>query len=259
MRILVCVKQLLEPETPLCIDESGRWVNISQTTPRQMNRFDEYALEQALVIREQTPDTTVDAISAGPESCSTVVRRALGMGADHGIHLLTGDQGYVSPIRTASCIALAARSRKYDLILAGVMSEDMAQGLVGPMVAEMLSLPCATSCIFVRVELAKASVYVEREIEGGRRQALELDLPALVSIQSGINKPRYPSLSNIMRANRQKLEVISTVAAEPSRSCEDLLHLSYPRKTRAGVLLEGTRKDKARQLLRVFRERSLLH
>lgn len=258
MRILVCVKQVSDPGAAITINESGRWIGICGTAALQINRFDEYALEQALQIREQIPGSIVDVISAGPAKCATVVKRALGMGADHGIHVLTKDEGYTSPLRTASRIALATQERRYDLILTGAMSEDMCQGVVGPMVAEMLDLPCATSCILARVQTEDSSVYVEREIEGGRRQAFVLDLPALLTLQSGINKPRYPSLSNIMRSNRQELEVIHADGADPKLACEDILGLSYPKKSRECVFLEGSRKDKASQLLRVFRERSLL-
>ena len=256
MKILVCVKQVPEPDMSVRIDDACLWINDSGSP--QMNRFDEYAVEQALILREQISGTTVDAITVGPERCNSVVRRALGMGADHGIHVLTADEKYVSALLTASRIALAVREKKYDLILAGVMSEDMAQGLVGPMLAEMLRMPCATSSVLARVALGCSSVYVEREIEGGRRQALELSLPALLTVQSGINKPRYPSLSNIMRANRQDLEVISTLETEASQRSENLLRLSYPQKNRAGKFLEGTRQDKAQELLRILRERPLL-
>jgi electron transfer flavoprotein alpha/beta subunit len=339
MRILVCVKQVPDPTAPIHINESALWVTGDQSTPHQMNRFDEYAVEQALILKEQIPDTSVHVVTAGPEGSAAVVRRALGMGADHGIHVLTCDEGYVSPFLTASRIAASVRERKcdvtlhqerdntaesrwgrhggsaapqpscrrkiqdtpmaneatvvpkatrvmgflsssttplplhihraqsrlkpgersrYDLILAGVMSEDMCQGLVGPMLAEMLSMPCATSCISVRVQPQRSSVYVEREIEGGRRQLLELDLPALLTVQSGLNKPRYPSLSNIMRAGRQELAIMPDAADASSQPQEALLRLTYPRKTRAGVFLEGSRKDKARQLLTILRERSLL-
>jgi electron transfer flavoprotein beta subunit len=255
MRILVCVKQVPASDDPMCINASGSWVTNGEA-PGRMNRFDEYAVEQALILREQVLGTTVDALTVGPEKCSSVIRRAMGMGADHGIHVLTEDENYVSAMAIASRIAFALKERKYDLVLAGVMSEDMNQSLVGPMLAEMLHMPCVTSSVLIRMDPVRASVYIERELEGGLRQALEISLPALLTVQSGINKPRYPSLTNIMRANRQELEVISA-SPETPRS-EDLLCLSHPDKKRSGLFLEGSRKDKARQLIRIFRERSLL-
>ncbi len=259
MRILVCVKQVPATEGLIEIDESGLWVTIDQGTPFQMNRFDEYAVEQALILKEQIPETSVDVITVGPEKAAAVVRRALGMGADHGIHVLTDDRGYVAALRTATRIARAVHDRKYDLILAGVMSEDMSQGLVGPMLAEIRGMACATACVCIEVRAAHSSVYVEREIEGGCRQLLELDFPALLTVQSGINKPRYPSLSHIMRASRQELEVVSAGEGDIAPPHEDLFRMSYPEKARSVVFLEGSRKDKAVQLLNILRERSLLH
>ncbi len=258
MKILVCVKQVPATDGLIRIDESGLWVTTDEGTPLQMNRFDEYAVEQALILKEQVPGTFVDVITVGPEKAAAVVRRALGMGADHGIHVLADDRGYVSAPQTAARIARTVHGRKYDLILAGVMSEDMSQGLVGPMLAEMCGMPCATACVRAQVKTERSTVYVEREIEGGFRQMLELDFPALLTVQSGINKPRYPSLSHIMRASRQELEVVSIAESELAPPSEDLLSMSYPGKTRSVVFLEGSRKDKALQLLNILRERSLL-
>ena len=116
-----------------------------------MNRPDEYAVEEAVRIRETIPDTSIEVLSVGPPRVSTVIRRALGMGAGHGIHIVTPEDGYLSPLVTASWIASFARNRSYDLILAGVMSEDDMQGQVGPMIAELLGMPCATSTIAERV------------------------------------------------------------------------------------------------------------
>jgi electron transfer flavoprotein beta subunit len=259
MKILVCVKHVSATEGPIGIDESGFWVTVDEATQSHMNRFDEYAVEQALILKAQVPETFVDVITVGPDKAAASVRRALGMGADHGIHVLTDDRGYVTALRTAAGIARAVRERKYDLILAGVMSEDLSQGLVGPMLAEMRGMACATACMCVQVHAGHSTVNVEREIEGGCRQVLELNFPALLTVQSGINKPRYPSLSHIMRASRQELEVVSLAESEITPPHEDVLRMSYPVKNRAVVFLEGSRKDKAVQLLNILRERSLLH
>jgi electron transfer flavoprotein beta subunit len=258
VKILVCVKQVPDSQAAIEIDEASRWVHVRGGTLPQMGRFDECAVEQALMCKEQIPGATVDAITVGSTATASVVRRAMGMGADHGIHVLTPEEGYVSALTTASRIAAAVRDRQYDLILAGVVSEDMGQGLVGPMLAELLSIPCATSCAVARVEPQRGCVYVERDVEGGLRQAIELDLPALVTVQSSMNRPRYPSLSNIMRANRYELEVFPCVASERPSATEDLVRLDYPQSTRSVVFLQGSGRDKARELLSIVRSRSLL-
>jgi len=258
MKILVCVKQAPEPDAAIEIDERSQWVRVRQNSFPQIGRFDECAVEQALMIKERVSGTTVDAITVGAAASAAVVRRALGMGADHGMHVLTPDEGYVSASTTACRIASAVRDRSYDLILTGVISDDLGQGLVGPMLAEMLSFSCATSCVLVQVLGRKAWMYVERDIEGGVRQCVELALPALVTVQSSTSRPRYPSLSNIMRANRQELETLACAPSEKSWNAEGLVRLDYPRSTRSVVFLQGSGKDKARELLSLLRNRSLL-
>lgn len=223
-----------------------------------MNRPDEYAVEEAVRIREAFAGTEIEVLSVGPPRVMTVLRRALGMGASHGVHIVTPEDGYLSPFVTASWIAAFARNRTYDLILTGVMSEDDMHGQVGPMIAELLGIPCATSTIAERLSPESGSVSVEREIEGGLRDALELELPALLTVQTGINEPRYPSLSNLLRANKYEFETIDSRSLGDPEPPEEVIRVSYPERTRAGLTLEGTSREKAAQLLRILRERSLI-
>jgi len=126
------------------------------------------------------------------------------------------------------------------------------------MIAELLSLPCATSTIFERLSPNNGTVYVEREIEGGLRDTLELSLPAVLTIQTGINKPRYPSLSNVLRAKKQKMETIEVSSSEQPEPKERVVRLALPKKSRSGVVLEGTQQEKAAQLLQILRDKSIL-
>lgn len=258
MKILVCVKQVIESETTIRIDDSEQWIHTDKSTSYRMNRFDEFVVEEALLIKEKFPHVTIDVISVGPAISVLAVKRALGMGADHGIHILTEQEGYLSPYVTASLIASFAQDKNYDLILAGVMAEDHMQGQVGPMIAEFLSLPCATSTIFERLSPDKGTVYVEREIECGLRDTLELSLPAVLTIQTGINKPRYPSLSNVLRSKKQNLETIEASSSEQPEPKEHMVRLTLPQKSRSGVVLEGTQQEKTAQLLQILRDKSIL-
>lgn len=258
MKILVCVKQVPETETALKIDDSGRRIQIDKSTLFRMNRFDEFAVEEALLIKETFSDTRIDALTVGPTRSAMVVRRAMGMGADHGIHILMENEGFLSPFAIASWIAAYAQNNAYDLILAGVMAEDDMEGQVGPMVAERLSLPCATSAIFEKLAPDKKSIYVEREMEGGFRDTLELHLPALLTIQSGMNKPRYPSLSNILRAKKEKLETIEAMSIEQPKPPQSLVRLAYPQKLRSALVLRGTEQEKAAQLLQILGHKFLV-
>ena len=256
MKLLVCVKQIPDPDAPVHVNAHGTWVDVDGGT-FVMNRFDGFALEEALRIREEIPDTRIDVLSVGPERVEAVLRRSLGMGADHGIHILTGFDGYMSPFATATWIASYARTCKYDLILTGIMSGDDMNGQVGPLVAEMLHLPCATSVIFRRMMPESGRIYVEREMEGGLRDALEIRLPALLTLQSGINQPRYPSLSKMLRANRHPLDVIPSDSLEPPSVHLSVMQTTFPQKIRAGLILEGTPREKAGRLLDILQSRSM--
>jgi len=258
MKILVCVKQVPDSEFPIGIDASNGWIQQDDITEFKMNRLDEYAVEEALLIKESIAGTRIDVITVGPDRCDEVVRRAIGMGADSGVHIKTPSEGYQSPFQVASWIAEFAHHNAYDLILTGTMAEDHMQGQVGPALAARLGLPWATSVIFEKITPDRKKIYVEREIEGGNRDTLELKLPAVITIQSGINTPRWPSLSNLLRANSQKLEkmYISDLAKLPET--EALVSLAYPEKSRAGLVLSGSREEKAGRLMTILREKHLL-
>jgi len=258
MRILVCIKQVPESENPILIDDRNTWIQTDEIAEFRMNRLDEFALEEAVLIKEAFSDTKIDVISVGPDRSTEVIKRGIGMGADAGIHIAVAPEGYHSSFEVAAWIADYARGKTYDLILTGAMSEDNMQGQVGPMIAGRLALPCATAVIFEKIASDNQSIYVEREIEGGNRDTLELQLPAVLTIQSGINTPRYPSLSNLLRANKQGLKRIEAADLVQLSFRENLVELVYPHKTRSGTVLKGTEQEKATQLIRILRERALL-
>jgi electron transfer flavoprotein beta subunit len=258
MKILVCIKQVCETESPIQIDDDDRWIQTDVIAGYKMNRLDEFAVEEAVLLKEAYPDTEIDAITLGPDRSAEVLKRAIGMGANHGVHIIADSESYISPFTIASRIAEYARNKGYTLIFTGVMSEDLMRGQVGPMIAACLSLPWATAVIRQQMSPDKNTAYVEREIEGGNRDTLQLQLPAVLTIQSGINTPRYPSLSNLLRANQQKLETIQIADAAPPDLRENVVRVTYPVKSRSGTLLSGTQQEKAARLLGMLRERSLL-
>jgi electron transfer flavoprotein beta subunit len=256
MKILVCVKQVPETEAPIAIDPSSKGIETDLINEWKMNRYDEAAVEEALQIREAYPDTIIDIISVGPPRAEIAIKRAIGMGADSGIHIVTDNHGDPDPFAVAAWIAEYACS--YDLVLAGVMSEDAMQGLVGPLIAENLTRPCATAVVYEKLGLKKKRVYIEREIEGGFREQLALNLPAVLTVQTGINQPRYPTLSNLLRANNTKLrKVDATTLTHPIEKLE-VHRLTYPRKLREGLFLQGSQQEKVEQLLRLLHEKSFI-
>jgi len=261
LKILVCVKQVLSPDEPIEIDSSdpsGRSLFAGNSPLYALNRFDEFALEESLRVKDAFPGTVVHALTGGPARAAAVVRRALGMGADHGVHLLTGENEAPTPFQVSSWIASWADTRAYDLVLTGVMAEDDLEGLVGPLIAERLGLPCAASVVFFRVDPKENRVTVEKEVEGGQREKWRLLLPALLTIQSGGHKPPYPLLSHVLRARKQALEIIRTASLPHDEPRQTLVRYALPERVRSGRVLNGTPEEKAGRLIRILVEKGLL-
>jgi electron transfer flavoprotein beta subunit len=258
MKILVCVKQVPESDTTIHIQEDGNWVDGDGFDEYKMNRLDEFAVEESVRLKETLPDVCIDVISVGPARTVDALRRSIGMGADNGIHIINEDESPLSPASIALWIAQYARNHNYTLVLAGAMSEDCMNGQTGPMIAAHLRLPCATGVIFEKMADDEKTVYVEREIEGGKRDTLEINLPAVLTIQSGNNIPRYPVLSKLLKANKQKLEIIESNSLPQPETGESIVKVDFPQKSRAGAILEGSQQDKARALLLILREKALI-
>ena len=258
LKVLVCLKQVLSKEGVIEIDPSGTSLSAGRSPLYQLNPYDEFALEEALRIKEAFPETRVDVLSVGPRRAEAVIRRGLGMGADQGIHLLTEEEERADPFQLASWIASAIQDRYYDGILTGFMAEDDQEGQTGPSIAEALGFSVVTSVISLQLSPAERRALVEREVEGGVRERWRVLLPAVFTIQSGIHRPRYPSLSNVLRARKQTLEVIPTASLNPSASRQTIIRYDYPEKARAGLFLTGTPPEKAERFSRLLREKGFL-
>ncbi|MCP4344781.1 MAG: electron transfer flavoprotein subunit beta/FixA family protein [Desulfobacterales bacterium] len=258
MKILVCVKQVADMDAQLDLDQENGWLAEDSAVEYRMNRFDEFALEEAVRIKETHPGTRVDVLSLGPARVADTLKRAIGMGADHGIHIDHPEKGFLSPEVTAELIGRYTRHQKYDFILTGVMAEDDMHCLVGPMLAGYLNIPCAVSVIRTFLNTSAETITVTCELEGGIRQKVRLSLPAVLTVQSGINRPRYPSLSNILRSRKQELQIIP--AKELSEQCSDtmLQSVSLPPRSDNLQFIEGSLEEKAEKLLNILHEKSLL-
>lgn len=259
MKIVVCVKRSTHSDQALIINKSSGWIteNESKDLPG-LGMYDEMAVEQALMIKDKIQSATVEVITVGAPGDSSVVRRAMGMGADTGAHVITRDEAYVSAYVTALRLADVLDSKEYDLVLTGALSEDMRQGVVGPMLAEILGVQCVTSCSHLEVDVQTGIVKAERDIEGARKQIVEMDLPGLATIQACRNKPRYPSLSNILRAHSVELETIYPSVTTEESHTEKFIRFVNPKKNRLVRFLQGTTQDKARELVLILRRRGLL-
>src|SRR6056297_100994 len=172
MDILVCVKAVpdfdqIAPSGRLWDDDFDPLKSVDDDSELYMNRFDEPAVEEAVLIKEALSETTIDIVSVGPEGAQKAIKRAIGMGADSGTHIQTNYEAACNAMHTARAIAEFAGRKSYDLIFTGVMSEDMMQFQVGPMLAQYLNIPWKTAVIRQALDAEKARISVEQEIEGG--------------------------------------------------------------------------------------------
>ncbi len=258
MNILVCVKQVPDSADTMTFSEDSSRIIYDSSTVFRLNRYDEFALEEALLIKERFSGSRVDAVSVGPGRVIKAVRKAMETGADHGIHIRVETEGYLSPFARASLIAQYACTKGYDLVLTGIMAEDDMECQVGQILSEKLSYSCATAVMVEEVGPDEKTIYVEREIEGGVRECLTLAMPAVLTVQSGINTPRYPSLSNVLRARNQEIEVLEPHGTDVSSTDQTIIGLGYPKEAATGEFLEGSSSEKASTLLGILHERSLI-
>jgi electron transfer flavoprotein beta subunit len=210
-----------------------------------MNPYDEYALEEALRLKDQSGEGTVTAITVGPDDARETLRSALAMGADDGV-LLRSD-GSMDGVAVARALADEIATREYDLVLFGKQAIDDDNMQVPAMVAQMLALPCATVVVDLEIEGGVATA--KREIEGGH-EIVEFDLPGVIAAQKGLNDPRYPSLKGIMAAKRKPMEEKDIALAEPTI---ELLGLTPP-PARPEPQIVGEGPDAVPELVRRLRE-----
>jgi electron transfer flavoprotein beta subunit len=258
MKILVCVKQVPDTDSAIEIDAARRWIREHDLIDFRMNRYDEYALEEAVLMREAFGDVTVDALSVGPARVFAVLKKSLEKGADNAMHILLEKNDYCSPALVADLIADHVRRDSYDLIFTGVMAEDDMQCQVGPRIAARLGLPCAVSVVKETINREDRTIRAECELEGGITETILVPVPCVLTIQSGINRPRYPSLSNVLRAKKQEVLRLQPDAAFLSQALERVVSVAYPEQLSKGIVISGTPEQKAEKLLAILHEKSLL-
>ena len=257
MKIVVCIKQVID--TAATINVKDGKVD-AEGSPRVLNPYDEYAVEEALRIREKFPESTVTVVSLGPEKFRDTLRSGLAMGADRAVHLLDPAFENIDPTGVAQALAKALRLIKYDLILCGRQAVDDDMGQVGPSMAVFLNIPFV--CVVTKLELDdnQERALVTRQIEGGS-EIIEAKLPLLLTCQKGLNEPRLPSLKGIMAAKKKEIETLDAAAigfdqasmgAAVNRIKE--IDLSLPPKREKGVMLEGSPQESVSALVKILRE-----
>jgi electron transfer flavoprotein beta subunit len=247
MRIAVCIKQVPTRDWQPRINEGKTWIR-DEDAGYEMNEPDAYALEEALRLKERHGGEVV-AVSAGPARVAQVLREALARGADRAIHVEEEALARGDAFVIADALAGALKDEQLDLILTGLQSDDQGFGQTGVVLAERLGLSHAT--IVMEVQVAGSSLRVKRELEGGWFQWVAMPLPALLTIQSGINQLRYATLKGIMAAKKKEIRKASSV---PSAARQTIVGLYPPEKTKSTQMIAGSPAEAAKELVRRLRE-----
>jgi electron transfer flavoprotein beta subunit len=247
MLIAVCVKQVVTREWQVRVNDTKTWVR-DQDASWELNEPDAYALEEALRLREKHSGEVV-VVSAGPARVAQVLREALARGADRAIHVQGDHLASAEAFATADALAAALGDEKVDLVLTGLQSDDQGFAQVGVVLAERLGMSHSTIIMDVQVE-ARA-LKVKRELEGGWFQWIAMPLPAVLTIQSGINQLRYATLRGIMAAKKKE---IRAVAAPAPVVRQRIVSVYVPEKGKRTRLISGTAAEAGKELVRILRD-----
>ena len=255
MKIAVCIKQVPTRDWQPRLNEARTWIR-EQDASFEMNEPDAYALEEGLRLKEKHAGEVV-VCSAGPARVAQVLREALARGADRAIHVegdaLSGADAWV----VAGALAGAMKDERFDLVLTGLQSDDQGSAQTGVVLAEILGMPHATIIMEVQMAAAHAAergagvIRVKRELEGGWFQWVAMPLPAVLTIQSGINQLRYATLKGIMAAKKKELRIQPSL---PSAGKQTIVGLHVPEKSKKTQLIAGAPAAAAKELVRRLRE-----
>ena len=255
MKIAVCIKQVPTREWQPRLTDDKTWIR-EQDASFEMNEPDAYALEEALRLREKHSGEVV-VCAAGPARVQQVIREALARGADRALHVEDDRLASADASVTADALAAAMMDERFDLVLTGLQSDDLGQAQTGVVLAERLGIPHSTIIMEVQIDPSTGSgqggaLRVKRELEGGWFQWIAMPLPALLTIQSGINQLRYATLKGIMAAKKKE---IKKVAMPPElQPSQKVLSLAAPARAKQTHVISGSAGEAAKELVRVLRE-----
>lgn len=246
MNILVLMKQTFDTEEKIVLD--GNKVK-EDGVQFIINPYDEYAIEEALVLREKVGGE-VTVVTLGPDRFEESLRKALAMGADHGVHIndpsLFGDE-----YKSAKVLADYIKGQPYDIILGGNQAVDDGSGQVAVRVAELLGIPHIS--MITKLEVEGGKVTANRDAEGDL-EVVEASLPVVVTAQQGLNEPRYPSLLGIRKANKVPLNIVKAADLNVAASAKNETVETYlPNEKTGGRVLEGDTPARVKELVSLLR------
>jgi electron transfer flavoprotein beta subunit len=250
MKIIVSIKQVPVRDSQLRIDANGRWIQENDLS-FEINEPDAYALEEALQLKEKHGGEVV-ALCAGPARASQTIREALAKGADRAIHIEEENLTSFDTLGIAKLLAKAAEGEKPDLVLTGLQSDDLGYGQTGVVMAEIMGLPHGT--IIMAVEKTDSGIRVKRELEDGWFQNVDMPLPAVLTIQSGINKLRYATLMGIKKAKTKEVKRLTAAELGVASAPTAVIGRVYlPQRTKQTQMLEGNAREAAAKLVEKLR------
>ena len=264
MKIAVCIKQVPTREWQPRLADDNTWIR-EHDASFEMNEPDAYALEEALRLKEKHGGEVV-VCSAGPARVSQVIREALARGADRAIHVEDEAMASADAFATSDALAAAMKDERFDLVLTGLQSDDQGFAQVGVILAERLDLPHATIIMEVQIlgdgdrqddsERPPSTLRVKRELEGGWFQWVAMPLPAVLTIQSGINQLRYATLKGIMAAKKKEVRKVGPPSLPSGASArkQKIVSLYVPEKGKKTQILGGTPAEAAKELVRRLRD-----
>ena len=244
MKTIVCIKQVPDTETRIKIGADERSIDRSEVE-WVVNPYDEYAVEEALQIKEKKGEGEVIILSVGTERATTAIRSCLAMGADRGI-LIRGDIPFGDVQVTAAALMSVLKDTEFDLILFGKQAVDDDNAQISQLVAQMLDLPCVT--VVTNLELAEGGIRAHREVEGGT-EIVETSLPAVISAEKDLNQPRYASLKGIMMAKKKQIEEKEIPFADSTIEVVEML--KPPPRPEGRIIGEG--KEAVPELIQLLR------
>ncbi len=254
MDIFVCIKRVPDvSETEVTIAPNGTSI-VDADLDFGLNEWDAFAVEEAIRLREQHGGK-VTAVTIGPEESEDELRRALAMGADEAVRIDVPEPAVLDALGAARLLHAFFGGKTFDLILTGAVASDTGSGQVGGMLAGLLDVPQVA--LATDVDIADGSVTVQHEVEGGVERVVEFSLPAVVSVQTGLNEPRYVSIRGIRRVSGAEIGVIrpEELGAPPPPARVRTVELMIPPRGKAGELLEGDPEEVVDQLIVLLREK----
>jgi len=262
LNIIVCVKHIPETaEAEIKIDATEKAIEKTGLV-FDINEWDDYALEEAVRIKEKIGGA-VTAMTAGPKDAYSTLRKCLARGADKAIRLadakFEGSDGYA----VAKILHSAIKGLPFDLILTGALASDDGYTMLGPILAEMLGIPHAT--MVKKIELGDGVAKVNRELEGGLEEIVEVKLPAIFAVQTGINEPRYVSILGIRKAMKKEIKVLGLADVGLSEndvgeagSWIKIEKMFVPPVEKQAEFIKGTPEDVATKIAEIIKSRGLI-